>query len=542
MFIDSLTPLLITYPTPAAGWNKGIYTERKPEIKEVPFKDIPGLFSVTDSYVQVTTINWTETESTGFGIYPYTEGVGFKYHTGLTDGKWCIKVKNDSENDLPVSILANGILKINSDTVPANSVKEIEFTLCSVEEDTIIQIFVPTKETVKENARSFDITITDIGYNELPKKAPKSKPTIYIASDSTVQSYERFYYPQTGWGQVLYRFFNKGLTTPEIQSPDLCYPQNHIYETPLFNIENRSIGARSARSFINEGKWDRLLSLSAPGDYCFIQWGHNDATAVRPNRFVAPEDFGYFIKKYVASCRARGITIILVTPIARRNCDDHEGRFVPSFGKYRDEMVKVAESENVPYVDLCNLTVDYLNSIGSEESKFIYLWAEKNAYPDGAYADGVHDNTHLQEYGATMYAKLVAEAILKSDRKELRELKPAISTDFKIDKPAPTETPTPTDETRPTGFAIQEIHSDNGITSFLLIWDDVKGAVSYTVYRKGSVDFQFFPLKTVTADEKKNSPVMPFTIPSSDVYQIYVEANFADKSTGAQSRIIEFRA
>jgi hypothetical protein len=56
------------------------------------------------------------------------------------------------------------------------------------------------------------------------------------------------------------------------------------------------------------------------------------------------------------------------------------------------------------------------------------------------------------------------------------------------------------------------------------------------------VDFQFFPLREVTAEEKANSPVLPFTIPGSDVYEIYVVAVFADGSEGAKSRSIEFRA
>ncbi len=542
MFYENLIPVLVTYPDPAAGWNNGVYTERKPVFREISWNDVDPSFTVKDSSITLSSLNWTETEVSGFGVYNYAEGLGFKKKTGLKDGKWTVTFKNDSENEMKVSCFANNILKLNAFAVPARSETSTEFTLCSVEEETLLQFFVPSEAKVKEAAVPASLTITNISYEELPLKAPKKKPTVFLASDSTVQSYERFYYPQTGWGQVLYRFFNGGKDTPEIQSPDLCYPQNHIYETPMFNIENRSIGARSSRSFINEGKWDRLLALSAPGDYCFIQWGHNDATAVRPNRFVSTADFGFWLKKYIYSCRARKVNLVLVTPIARRNCDDHEGNFIASFGKYRDAMVAVAEEENVPYIDLCNLTVEYLNSIGSEESKLIYLWAAPGAYPEGAYADGVHDNTHLQEYGATMFAKLVAQAILDSDRPELAPLKPAITTDFKIAKPAPVANPEPADSTKPSGFALQELHIADGVANFLLIWNDVEGAVSYTVYRKGSVDFQFFPLKTVTAEEKKTSPVLPFTIPASDVYQVYVAAKFADGSEGARSRIIEFRA
>lgn len=530
-----MNAVYISYPEEAKGWDKGVYTERKPSFEDTGFVKEDDLYVIRNRF-------WTETESTGFGVYQYAESIGFKKATGLKDGKWTVTFVNPTDADVKVSCFANNILKLNAVEVKSHSEAVYDFTLCSVEDDTVLQFFNPTDKKTKEETEENVLYIRSVDYEEIPLKVPKAKPTIFLASDSTVQSYEKFYYPQTGWGQVFYRFFNKGNLTDEIQSPDLCYPQNHIYETDSFNVENRSIGARSARSFINEGKWDRLLALSAPGDFCFIQWGHNDATAVRPNRWVAPSDFGFWLKKYIRSCRARQVQLVLVTPIARRNCDDHEGNFIASFGRYRDAMVAVAEEENVPYIDLCNLTVDYLNSIGSEESKLIYLWADKGAYPNGAYADGVHDNTHLQEYGATMFAKLVAKAILDSDRPELAPLKPAINTDFEIAKPNPAADLTPSDATQPTGFALQELHIENGMANFLLIWNDVKDAVKYRVYRKGSVDFQFFPLREVSIEEKLNATVVPFTIPASDVYQVYVEAVFADGSAGAQSRIIEFRA
>ncbi len=542
MFYDDLIPVVKTFPNEPEGWSNGVYHERKPVYTPVKLSDPSEWFKVNGAELKLTTRSWTETESTGFGVYNYVEGLCFKKATGLKDGSWTFTVSNSGSAPIKVSAYANDILKINATEVPAGENATLNFTLCSVEDETILSFFVPDAAKTKEEAGLKELTVIDVSYEELPKKAPKAKPTIYLASDSTVQSYEKFYYPQTGWGQVLYRFFNAGKTTEEIQSPDLFYPQNHIYETPLFNIENRSIGARSARSFINEGKWDRLLALAAPGDYCFIQWGHNDATAVRPNRYVAPSDFPYWLKKYIRSCKARGIQIVLVTPIARRNCDAHDGSFVASFGNYAEPMIQTGKEENVPVIDLCSLSVDYLNSIGSEESKLIYLFAAPGAYPEGAYADGVSDNTHLQEYGATQYARLVAQAILDSDRPEFAKLKPAIDTSFEIEKPKPFTPATPPDSTTPTGFAMQELHVENGTASFLLIWNDVEGAVKYNVYRKGSVDFQFFPLRSVTAEEKRTAAVLPFSLPAADVYQVYVAAEFEGKREGNRSRIIEFRA
>ncbi|MBR5732006.1 MAG: rhamnogalacturonan acetylesterase, partial [Lachnospiraceae bacterium] len=427
MFYEKADILDISYPAEAEGWQNGVYHERVRHSSPLAVSegDVPGSGADTPTCLKnsdgilISSRMWTETESTGFGIYAYVEGPVFSFATGIRDAEFTITVSNPTDNELKVSCLANDILKINGEVLPAcASNVSFAFPICSVEDNVLLQIFVPADAKVKEDTVVNELIINDISFEYLPAKEPKAKPTLFLASDSTVQSYDQFHYPQAGWGQVFYRFFNDGNLTEELMSPDLMYPQNHIYETPHADIENRSIGARSARSFINEGKWDRLLSRTVPGDFCFIQWGHNDATAVRPNRYVAPADFGFWLKKYIRSCRARKVVPVLVTPIARRNCDGSNGTFIASFGKYADVMLALGEEENVPVIDLCRLSVDYLNMIGPEESKLIYLWAAPDAYPDSAYANGVSDNTHLQEYGATIYAGLVAKAIKESPNPE----------------------------------------------------------------------------------------------------------------------------
>ncbi len=541
MFTDNIPVIMISYPNEPVGWQNGVYHERAAAIGD----DVKDCTEMTGDGLLIKSRMWTETESTGFGIYPYVNGPAFRLDTGLRDVKIKATVSNPSDAELKVSCLANNILKLNAVTLePGQKNAELSFDLCSVEDQTLVQFFVPSDAKTFDESSIAELIINDVSFELLPAKEPKAKPTIFLASDSTVQSYDRFHYPQAGWGQVFYRFFNNGELTEEQMSPDLMYPQNHIYETPGANIENRSIGARSARSFINEGKWDMLLARTAPGDFCFIQWGHNDATAVRPNRYVAPADFAWWLKKYIRSCRVRKVVPVLVTPIARRNCDNPNanGTFVASFGNYADVMIELGKEENVPVIDLCGLSVAYLNEIGPEESKLIYLWAAPGAYPDSAYANGVSDNTHLQEYGATRYAQLVAKAIMDSDNPEFDVLKPLINTEFDIEKPKMFAEPIPADSTAPQNFAMQELHIENNVASFLLIFNDVENAVKYRVYRKGSVDFQFFPLREVTAEEKATSPVLPFTIPAADVYQIYVAAVFADGSEGAPSRTIEFRA
>ena len=103
---------------------------------------------------------------------------------------------------------------------------------------------------------------------ENPNTGDKT-PTIYLAGDSTVKTYEDSQYIG-GWGQFFDTFLNENI-----------------------EVINCAQGGRSARSFINEG---RLININdsefkysfsqndgksiedciKSGDYLFIQFGHND--------------------------------------------------------------------------------------------------------------------------------------------------------------------------------------------------------------------------------------------------------------------------
>lgn len=254
------------------------------------------------------------------------------------------------------------------------------------------------------------------------------KTHIYLASDSTVQSYAKTYYPQTGWGQVFVQFF-KNSDHIEVSQPTSCsYSLAKRYETDSLVIENRSIGGRSSRSFIEEGKLDELLQVIEAGDYLFVQFGHNDASIDRPNRYVSVEDFPLYIQKYIDACKERNVTCVLVTPVARRNCDENNGEFKISFSGYRDAMIRISEEQNIPLLDLGYHSYEYLKSTGIEESKELYMWVEEGEYPDGAHKDGLKDNTHLSRKGALIYAEILTKLILAYNKdSQLDEIKALLS-------------------------------------------------------------------------------------------------------------------
>ena len=217
--------------------------------------------------------------------------------------------------------------------------------------------------------------------------APAAGPTVYIAGDSTAQTYDSSYAPQTGWGQVLDRYF-----------PDTVTVANH------------AIGGRSSRNFVEQGRLQAILDQIQPGDYLLVQFGHNDASITIPDRYTSPADFKEYLRNdYIGGARARGATPVIITPVSRRDYDPDTGKFNVTFPEYVQAAIEVAREENAPLIDLSASSRAYLDSIGPEAATDVFLWTDPGEYPNRP--DGTQDNTHFQTYGAIQMARLVAQGI-----------------------------------------------------------------------------------------------------------------------------------
>ncbi|MGW3420253.1 rhamnogalacturonan acetylesterase [Streptomyces phaeochromogenes] len=211
--------------------------------------------------------------------------------------------------------------------------------------------------------------------------------TVYIASDSTAQTYNSRYYPQAGWGQKLSSFLSSNIT-----------------------VANHAIGGRSSRSFIEQGRLAAIHQVIRAGDYLFTQFGHNDATVGNPERYTSPADYKEYLRNdYIRATRARGATPVVVTPVSRRSYNASTGKFNVSFPAYVDAAKGVAREEGAPLVDLSAASRVYLDGVGVEGSKAIFLWLAAGQYPN--FPNGVQDNTHFQERGAVEMARLVSRAV-----------------------------------------------------------------------------------------------------------------------------------
>lgn len=386
----------VSYPNEAKGWVDEVYYERQ----EVLSEDEVEIYN--KDFIKIDSLVWTETEETGFGIYQYEETTAIQLPLPCADYDITVTLTNPTGTPYTTCIKANDILKVEPTIV--NEEIELNFETCIINGYLTLKILPEYKATKKEEAILSSIYIKEICVKKQPAKEKGEKPTIFLASDSTVQTYDKQTLPQAGWGEVLVKHFMD-------KEEEYIQKSAKNYETKDMIIENRAIGGRSSKSFIKEGRLDNLLKDVKQGDFVFVQFGHNDATKARPNRYVHSKDFRKYIQYYIDGVKQRNATCVLVTPVARRNCNEETGMFSISFNSYREVMQTISEEQNIPLLDLGKESTAYLNTIGVEESKKLFLWTEKGEYPDSNYANGVNDNTHLQYRGAYIFAGIVTDLI-----------------------------------------------------------------------------------------------------------------------------------
>lgn len=170
-------------------------------------------------------------------------------------------------------------------------------------------------------------------------------------------------------------------------------------------IVNKAKSGRSTKSYIDEGRWDEVLNEIAPGNYVFIQFGHNDQKLDNPARGTQPfGDYQKNLKMFIENVREKGAKPVLITPVQRRTFNE-QGEIENSLGDYPKAMKEVALELNVELIDLWMRSKELYESLGAEQSKSLFSWY------DSPNQTGVPDNTHFNLNGAEQIAKLVAAEI-----------------------------------------------------------------------------------------------------------------------------------
>lgn len=234
--------------------------------------------------------------------------------------------------------------------------------------------------------------------------------TVFMIGDSTMANKDTTGGKQErGWGMVLQQYFD-----------------NHVV------VDNHAVNGRSSKSFIGEGRWDKVLAKIKPGDYVFIQFGHNDEKP-QPERHTDPgSTFDDNLRKFVNDTRSKGGIPVLFNAVVRRNFalkvqkndDDEKLRnldaksgnnvlegdtLYDTHGDYRFSPANVAKEMGVVFIDANAITHELEQGLGREASKKLHMIFAPGEHP--SLPNGRWDNTHYNIYGANQVAVLLIKAV-----------------------------------------------------------------------------------------------------------------------------------
>jgi lysophospholipase L1-like esterase len=212
-------------------------------------------------------------------------------------------------------------------------------------------------------------------------KPAKDAITLFIAGDSTVTDQPRE--PWAGWGQILPRFFQQGVA-----------------------ISNQSWSGLTLNSFKSQKRLDKILSMMKPGDYLFIQFGHNDQKE-KSDGAGAFTTYKSGLKRYVEAVRAKSGIPVLVTSMERRRWNGDQPQ--PTLSSYAEAVRQVGTEDKVAVIDLNAMSLKFYTALGPEGSKKAFVHYPAGTFP--GQKEALKDDTHHNTYGAYELARCVVEGI-----------------------------------------------------------------------------------------------------------------------------------
>lgn len=213
---------------------------------------------------------------------------------------------------------------------------------------------------------------------------PAATVTLWLAGDSTMAPKAADKRPETGWGEALAE----------------CFAPSEV------RVANHAMNGRSTKSFVAEGRWAAIVDSVRPGDYVFIQFGHNDEKVHLPIG-ATPEEYARNLARFVDDVRAKQASPVLLTPVTRRSFVG--GRLTDSHGAYPPAVRAVSAERKVPLIDMHRASMALVERQGEDSSRALWLHLEPGEHPN--YPSGVRDNTHFSPAGARAMAGLAIHAI-----------------------------------------------------------------------------------------------------------------------------------
>jgi lysophospholipase L1-like esterase len=159
-------------------------------------------------------------------------------------------------------------------------------------------------------------------------------------------------------------------------------------------VANYAESGESIRSSLGAHRFDKIFAVMRPGDWLFIQFGHNDMKE-KGEGVGAFTTYKADLERVIGRAQERGGKVVLVTSMNRRNFDE-SGHVYSTLKDFPDAVRSVAKEKNLPLIDLNAMSQPLYEVWGPERSKL-------------AFAPG--DNTHHNDYGSYELARCVVEGI-----------------------------------------------------------------------------------------------------------------------------------
>jgi lysophospholipase L1-like esterase len=211
----------------------------------------------------------------------------------------------------------------------------------------------------------------------------KTATTIFLAGNSTVVDQDKE--PWAAWGQMIPRFFAPGKAA----------------------VANYAESGEALNSFLSARRLEKILSLMKPGDYLFIEFGHNDMKQKGPG--IGPfTSYKKLLKQYITEVKKKGGIPVLVTSMHRRNFDK-DGKIINTLLEYPEAVRQTAKEENVAVIDLNAMSKVLYEAWGPTKSIKAFVHFPANTFP--GQTTKLEDNTHFSTYGAYELAKCIVKSI-----------------------------------------------------------------------------------------------------------------------------------
>jgi rhamnogalacturonan acetylesterase len=185
-----------------------------------------------------------------------------------------------------------------------------------------------------------------------------------------------------------------------------------LFDSAKVHVYNEGRGGRSSRGYLEEGFWAQVLDRMQPGDFVIIEFGHNDSANSQnyPDRTTITgggdetiqcgvgnakkvvHTYGWYLRQYVATAKAKGAIPIICSPVPRNAWSD--GKIKRGFDGYAQWAADAAKTTGAFFIDLNTIAANRYDSLGDEK-----------------VAPYFADHQHTTKAGARLNAESVVKGI-----------------------------------------------------------------------------------------------------------------------------------